>query len=117
MLPYESMPLKSWPFFPLCFSGNSFFAMSEGRLLAGYAEPPTSYIRFCQSKGQFRKKLLFVPTREQALVDAARVRELSDWKNIPLKEEWWHEWGEKRTWEFIRHQAKAIPKRPAILRV
>jgi len=37
-LPHRSMPLKTWPLYPVVSSGKSYFVLSEGYLLGGVPE-------------------------------------------------------------------------------
>lgn len=102
-LPYNSMPLKNWPVFPLVKSGDSYFVLAQGRNLAGLAETSSQYIHYCQTNGVFLKTSVHIPSREKAITEAKELRNSSAWKAIKwtLPEEW--------TWKYINRQAEAIP--------
>src|SRR5712675_2414470 len=53
-LPYHTMPLRSWPLYPVALSGSTYFILSEGYLLGGHAENPKAYIEYCRTNGIFR---------------------------------------------------------------
>jgi len=110
-LPYRSMPLKSWPQYPVAHSGSTYFVLSEGYFLAGRAEDPKAYIEYCRQAGVFRKMPVVVPTQPQASVDAALLKESVKWKAIKWKdsgENWSYTFNEGSTWKFIRKQADSI---------
>jgi hypothetical protein len=54
-LPWLSMPLKSWPLYPVAASGSSYFILSEGYSLGCVAEPASDYIAYCRKFGRFRR--------------------------------------------------------------
>ena len=112
MLPYNSMPLKSWPVFPLAQSGDSYFVLAQGRMLAGFAEPASKYISYCQTNGIFLKKPLPIPTREKAIEDAKALRASPEWKAIKWKDSgqgFSYEYSETSIWDEIKKQAESIP--------
>jgi hypothetical protein len=73
-LPRQSMPAESWPLYPVALSGSSYFVLTEGFFCAGVPEEPREYIIYCRENGVFRKTPVSVPTRNQALSDAATLR-------------------------------------------
>lgn len=110
-LPYQTMPDKSWPLYPVALSGSTYFVLSEGYSLGGKAEDPKAYIEYCRQTGVFRKKPVSVPSKTQALQDAAALRPSAAWQAIKWKdsgENWSYTMDEGRTWEFIQKQAEAI---------
>jgi hypothetical protein len=109
-LPYQTMPDTSWPLYPVALSGSTYFVLSEGYSLGGVSEEPNAYIEYCRKTGAFRKKLVSVPTKTQALRDAAGLRQSTAWQSIKWKdsgENWSYTMDEGSTWEFVEKQAKA----------
>ena len=86
-LPYLSMPASAWPHYPLVRSGESFFVMSEARILAGVAEPLSDYLNYCQQNGRFRRGALPVPTHDQALRDLKALQASQRWRALRWKED------------------------------
>ncbi|HEY1122940.1 MAG TPA: hypothetical protein VGE67_15115, partial [Haloferula sp.] len=79
-LPYLSMPASAWPHYPMVRSGQSFFVMSEFRILAGVAEPLSDYLSYCQKNGRFRREALPVPTHDQAVRDLNALQASWRWR-------------------------------------
>ncbi len=110
-LPYKTMPNKSWPLNPVALSGSTYLVLSDGYILGGRAENTKAYIDYCRKSGVFRKKPVSVPTKAQALRDAAALRQSAAWQSIKWKdsgENWSYTMDEGRTWEFIQEQAESI---------
>ena len=112
-LPYRSMPLKSWPMYPIALSGNTYFVLSQGYSFEGFGGPedPKSYIDYCRTAGNFRKIPIPIPTREEALRDVAALRQSPAWKAIKWTDRgqgWSYNYDEEWIWSFIQKQAKAI---------
>jgi hypothetical protein len=111
MLPENTMPEKSWPLYPVALSGSTYFVLSEGYILAGVAEKPIEYIRYCQNDGTFRKSRVVLPQKDQALKDANALRQSKAWKAIK-----WQDSGQTFSytmpkeiiWQFIEKQAESI---------
>jgi hypothetical protein len=111
-LPYNTMPLKNWPLYPIALSGSTYFVLSEGYSLGGVPEDPKRYIEYCRQIGVFREKPVIVPTRAQALKDAAAMRESVAWKAIKWTdsgEGWSYTLGGRSQWAYIQAQAEDIP--------
>jgi hypothetical protein len=85
-LPYLSMPPAAWPYYPMVRSGQTFFVMSEFRILAGVAEPIGDYLDYCQREGRFRRSALAVPTRDQAIKDLNALQASPRWRALRWKE-------------------------------
>jgi hypothetical protein len=110
-LPYNTMPLKSWPLYPVALSGSTYFVLSQGYSLGGVAEDPKRYIEYCRQTGVFRKMPVAVPTKAEALKAAAALRESAAWKAIKWIDSgngWSYSLGGESQWEFIRNQAEGI---------
>jgi hypothetical protein len=110
-LPYLTMPLARWPLYPVAESGDSFFVLSEGYMLAGIPERPTRYLAYCRAEGIFRKQRIPVPGRHQAKKDVLALRQSPAWKAIEWKDrgpETTYTMNEEWTWRFIQAQADAI---------
>jgi len=114
-LPYASMPPERWPLFPVALCGRTYFVLSQGYTLRGVAEDPVYYIDYCRENGTFRKTPVLVPTREQAMKDAATLRQSEAWKAItwsktnPADNE---KIRDEFIGKFIRVQAESIPTKP-----
>jgi hypothetical protein len=85
-LPHLSMEGEKWPLYPLVHSGDSYFVMSEGYILAGVAEPTPNYLRYCRENGRFRQAPVPVPTRQQSVLDLERLQASRTWKEVRWKE-------------------------------
>jgi hypothetical protein len=110
-LPYHTMPDKSWPLYPVALSGSTYFVLSEGYSIHGVPEDPKAYIDYCRKTGVFRKKPVSVPTKAQALRDAAFLRRSAAWQSIKWKdsgENWKYTMDEGGAWEFIQKQAEGV---------
>jgi hypothetical protein len=103
----EEMPAKNWPLCPVARSGPTFFVLSEGYILFGVAEDTNAYIDYCRANGTFRKIPVTVPSRAQALDDAAALRRSDAWKAIPWRTES-HFISEEGVWKSIQDQADTI---------
>jgi hypothetical protein len=82
LLPYKSMPLARWPLFPVAHSGRTYFVLSQGYSIGGHPESSLEYVAYCRKNGIFRTTRVPVPTREQALGDAAALRRSEAWKAL-----------------------------------
>ena len=85
-LPYLTMPFDRWPLFPVAHSGSTYFVLDEGYKVVGLPENTKAYIQYCRENGVFRKERVPVPTRAQAIKDAASLRESDRWKMIKWSE-------------------------------
>ena len=110
-LPYHTMPLANWPRYPVAFSGSTYFVLSEGYILGGAPEDPKAYIEYCRKNGVFRNMKVPIPTKAQALKDAAALRKSKAWKDIKWEdsgENWSYTMNEGWIWKFIQKQAEDI---------
>lgn len=87
LLPYHTMPAKSWPLFPVALSGSTYFVLSEGNLMDEFWDKSTYFINFSRNNGVFIKTRVRVPTKLQALEDAARLRQSEAWQAIVWRNE------------------------------
>jgi hypothetical protein len=113
-LPWNSMPLKSWPLYPISASGSTYFVLSEGYTLAGKAENPKEYLKYCRAEGRFRKQPVPIPSRAQAMKDLERLRKSEAWKAIKWKDKgqgFEYTISEDWVWDFIKKQAESIPEK------
>ena len=111
-LPHNSMPLKTWPLFPVASSGKSYFVLSEGYELAGQPEVPKNYLKYCRTDGKFRTERVPIPTRDQALEDLRELRKSDAWKAIKWKDSgpgFSYTFSEDWAWRFIEGEAEKIP--------
>jgi hypothetical protein len=111
MLPWNTMPDKNWPLYPVAISGSTYFVLSEGYELEGIAETPKHYIEYCQTNGIFRKMPIKIPTKEQALKDAASLRQSESWKAIKWQDSgqgFSYTFDEESSWKLIQNQAEFI---------
>lgn len=74
--------LSTWPHFPMVHSGDSFFVMMKGRIIAGLEPPLVDYLDYCRLEGRFRRSPLPVPTREQALRDLDGLKASPRWRSL-----------------------------------
>ena len=112
LIPHRSMPLKTWPFFPVASSGRSYFVLSQGYIVGGEPEDPKAYLKYCRTEGKFRTKEVPIPTKDEALKDAEELRKSDAWKAIKWKDSgpgFSYTLSEEWTWSFIKGQAEAIP--------
>lgn len=65
-LPHRSMPITSWPRYPVAVQDGVPFVLAEGYTLAGLPEDPRKYIAHCRKHGRFRTQLYRVPDRATA---------------------------------------------------
>ncbi len=110
-IPENTMPLEKWPLYPLALSGSTYLVLNENYTPNGVPESLEHYIDYCKSNGVFRITPVPVPSREQALKDAAALRQSQPWQDIkwvdkdgssyPLGEQW--------TFGYIESQVKNIP--------
>lgn len=111
-LPYLTMPLKSWPLYPVAQSGESYLILAEGYSGTGIPEPPKAYLDYCRKTGVFLKHEVPVPSRETAQRDALALRKSKAWSAIKwtdsgpgttytMSEEW--------CWKAIQKQADDTP--------
>jgi hypothetical protein len=110
-LPHNTMPDKSWPLYPVALSGSTYFVLSQGYHGRGVPEDPKEYLEYCRQNGVFRKMPITVPTRAQALKDAAALRQSAAWQAIKWQdsgENWSYTINEKWVWKFIQKQAEDI---------
>jgi hypothetical protein len=110
-LPVETMPLSSWPLYPIALSGSTYFVLAQGYSLGGASQDPKHYIDDCRKAGAFRKTKVTVPTKAQALKDAAALRQSKVWASIKWKNSglgWSYQLSEYGAWEFIEQQAEEI---------
>jgi len=112
-LPRNSMPLQSWPLYPIAKTGNTYVVLSEGYSLRGLAEPVSSYLDYCKTNGTFLKQKIAVPNRQNAITDISNLRKSTRWTSIK-----WSDSGpgfsytisEPWVWDKIELQAKSIPQ-------
>jgi hypothetical protein len=107
-LPYLTMPPARWPLYPVAASGDSFFVLSEGYILAGLPEHQKRYLAYCRSEGTFRMQRVPVPTRSQAEKDVSALRRSPAWKAIKWPEGPVGTSLEEWIWCFIQAQAETI---------
>lgn len=114
-LPYKSMPLTTWPRYPLAVEAGVPFVLSEGYVLAGMGEPAFKYLEFCATNGRFRTRPYPVPTRASAT---------AAWKALTTSKRWkalkWHHKSEGLEYTIneqyvidkARGQAERTPQAP-----
>jgi hypothetical protein len=113
-LPYISMPLTSWPLYPVAASGSSYFVLSEYWMIMGIPEKPKEYLKYCRNNGKFRKEAVPIPTRAQALKDLESLRQSKAWKAIKWKDSepgLSYEISEEWVFSRIKPQAENIPEK------
>jgi hypothetical protein len=85
--------------------------LGDSYALGGRAEDPKEYISYCQQNGVFLTIPIMVPTRKQAMQDAADLRQSKAWKTIKWQDlNKGESYGsEENSWSFIQNQAESIP--------
>ena len=81
-LPEESMPMNSWPMFPIVQSNSSFFMFVEDYEGTGIPERLSSYLDYCVEQGAFRTQPLPVPAREECERNLKTLLESMSWNRI-----------------------------------
>ena len=112
-LPRNSMPLQSWPIYPIAKTGNTYVVLSEGYSLAGRAEPVSSYLDYCKSKGTFLKQKIAVPNRTNATTDISNLRKSTRWTSIKWSDSgpgFSYTMSDQWVWDKIEIQGNSIPK-------
>jgi hypothetical protein len=110
-LPFNTMPLENWPHYPIAHSGNTYFVLSEGYMLAGLPENPKDYLAYCLSEGVFRSLPIAVPSKSEAQKDALSLRQSPAWQRIKWKDRaqgFSYAMSESSHWQYIQAQADAI---------
>jgi hypothetical protein len=110
-IPERTMPLEKWPLYPVAVSGSTYVVLNQSYTPKGKPEDVTHYLAYCKDSGVFRKNPVAVPTQEQAMKDAAAIRQSEPWKAIKWKDDdgFSYPMGEQWTWGFIQNQARTIP--------
>jgi len=92
-LPFNTIKYSDWPIYPLAESNGIYFLLAEGYSLAGVAEDPRDYIKYCQTEGTFRTDYLTTPTEADAknALDSLLKKEI--WLKIKWKDSEWHKGG------------------------
>jgi hypothetical protein len=112
MLPRQSMPMDKWPLLPVAHSGQTYFVLSEAYSVWGRAERAEDYVLYCRENGTFLRSPIPVPTREQAMQDAATLRQADAWQAIQWPTDSATENDHFRReviGRYIQAQAEAIP--------
>jgi hypothetical protein len=116
-LPQKTMSPDNWPLFPVALSGSTYFVLKQGYTPDGTPESLTHYLAYCRAHGDFRKSPIVVPTRQQALADAAKLHQSAPWLAI----QWYNErdysfpMGEQLAWSFVQNQGSGISE-PLVVR-
>lgn len=110
-IPEKTMPIEKWPLYPVAVSGSTYVVLNQSYTPKGTPEDVQHYITYCKDSGVFRTTPVAVPTREQAMADAAALRQSEPWKAIKWQDDegFTYPMGEQWTWAFIQNQAKRIP--------
>ncbi|MFA6289707.1 MAG: hypothetical protein WC661_20180 [Opitutaceae bacterium] len=116
-LPNNTMNRSDWPFYPLAESDGVFFVLADGYFLAGVAEDPRKYIRYCQSEGKFRSEPLVVPTEETAAKALDALLRSEIWKKIKWTDSKWYPGGggfsytmnEENIVTYLKRQTRKTP--------
>jgi hypothetical protein len=110
-IPKNSMPAEKWPLYPLALSGSTYLVLNQSYTPQGTMEDAKQYLDYCRRNGVFRKSPITVPTEEQAMQDAAALRQTVAWKAIKWEDDdgYSYPMGEQFTWSFLKNQAKFIP--------
>ena len=109
-IPKDSMPADKWPLYPVALSGSTYLVLNQSYTADSGSEDATHYLDYCRKNGVFRKSPVAVPSQEQALQDAAALRQSEAWKAINWQNDggYTYPMGEQLTWSFLNNQAKLI---------
>jgi hypothetical protein len=110
-IPKNSMPAEKWPLYPVALSGSTYLVLNQSYTPDGTPEDAKHYLDYCHKNGVFRKSPIVVPTQEQAMQDAAALRQTDAWKAIKWQNDdgYSYPMGEQFTWSFLKNQGKLIP--------
>jgi hypothetical protein len=110
-IPEKTMPAEKWPLYPLALSGTTYLVLNQHYTPDGTEETAVHYLDYCRKNGVFRKSPIAVPTEEQAMQDAAALRQSVAWQAIVWQGDdgYSYPMGEQFTWSFLQNQAKFIP--------
>jgi hypothetical protein len=110
-IPERTMPLEKWPLYPVALSGSTYVVLNQSYTPKGKPEEVMHYLAYCKESGVFRKNPIAVPTQDQALKDAAALRQSAPWNDIKWQDDdgFSYPMGEQWTWGFIQNQARTIP--------
>lgn len=114
MLPWNTMPLESWPQYPVACVGSSCFILNESYTLAGVAERTTSYLTYCCTEGRYRTSPIPVPSWREAVQDLNTLRSSKRWEAIKWTDSglnWSYSCSEDRTLEYLDGQTWCDPRR------
>jgi hypothetical protein len=107
------MHQEDWPLYPVALSGSSYFVIDAGIIIgASNPEDAASYLQYCRESGVFRTTQVPLPTRTQAVDDAAALRTSRAWKAIKWADkgpDFEYHYDESRAWEFVQKQAEGVP--------
>jgi hypothetical protein len=111
-LPEKSITLAKWPLYPVVLSGSTYFVLSEGYVTDQVPEDPKHYIEYCRSHGRFRITPIATSTREQAMKDAANLRQSDMWRSIKWEDEMGvsYPFGQQWNWAYLQRQAASMPE-------
>jgi hypothetical protein len=84
-LPYETMPLRSWPEFPLVQENGVWFVLAREYTVKGLPESAALYLDYCVLNGVFQTKAYTVPTAESASAALDSLEKSSRWQEIDWK--------------------------------
>jgi hypothetical protein len=109
-IPEKSMPVEKWPLYPVALSGSTYLVLNQSYTPSGPTEDAKQYLDYCRKNGVFRKSPIVVPTQEQAVQDAAALRQTVAWKAIQWQGDdgYSYPMGEQFTWAFLQKQSKLI---------
>ena len=86
-LPYKSMPLSSWPKYPLAVSDGCIFVLGANYTGSGQPELAEFYVDYCSKNGQIRKEPYKVPDKTEYQPALEALFKSERWQAI----EWRHE--------------------------
>ncbi len=109
MVPYQSMPLKEWPQYPLIRWGDCYFALGESYTLFGLPENPREYLEYSRTQGKFRTTLLPVPNKEEIKTQLNLFLQSPLWKSLKWKDAgngWSYEMSPDTLMKYLSKQAE-----------
>jgi len=110
-LPYKTMPLEKWKYYPLAMSEGVIFVLSDDYIYSNNPEEIGHYIDYCVNNGQFKNEVYSVPTRVEAVQALEKLLTSERWKKI----RWFHQevyqkysFDEKAQIEFLKRQVDPL---------
>ena len=100
-LPYHSMPITKWPYFPLAMSNEVPFLLISGYELAGHPEGVYDYLLYCKENGIFRTTLFKIPSDQDVKQALQGLIRSERWQSLRWKDS-------GQNWSYDLHEGSVI---------